>query len=280
MCPLVGDPPWYDWKPSHPFDLILIDGSPGTIGRKGILRVLDDCVHETTIVVLDDTNRPAERELAEDISRRYGLQCRHSPKQQDGRSFAICQKPEKAGTTTRQDDIGAMVDSVQRPSTNAEGSLPAILRDDDVFLTASPTNGRSVYDFGKFTAAHELIRKSGRKHCLGIIAGEIENHPELVSYIRARSDEFQYAVHGWLHERYIEWPAARIAASLKRAKRKIAETVGVVPQWFFPPGNQVNDEVLVACDLRPPISSSKAALLKCCYSTIGTIEKFDGWRNG
>lgn len=73
LAPLTGDPPWYDWRPDGPFDLIFIDGPPGRIGRAGILRVLPECLHARTVVVLDDTERPAERELAHRIAKDHGL---------------------------------------------------------------------------------------------------------------------------------------------------------------------------------------------------------------
>ena len=73
LAPIKGAPPWYDWVPSHPFDLVLVDGPPGWIGRKGILRVLPDCMTERTVVVIDDMERPAERALAREISSRFRL---------------------------------------------------------------------------------------------------------------------------------------------------------------------------------------------------------------
>jgi len=130
------------------------------------------------------------------------------------------------------------------------GTPPTVplLRDDDIFLTESPTSGKLVYNFEQFISVHETIAASGRLHCLGIVAGEIENHPELRAYIRTRPDEFEYAVHGWLHERYTKWHAEYITNSLRRAKGKIAKTFGVVPRWFFAPWNQVNDGVRSACE--------------------------------
>ena len=122
-----------------------------------------------------------------------------------------------------------------------------LLRDDDIFLTESPTSGKLLYNFEQFVAVHELIVSSGRQHCLAIIAGEIHNHPELMRYIRERPREFQYGVHGWLHERYTRWPADRITTSLRRAKDKIVETFNVVPSHYFAPWNQVNDAVRLAC---------------------------------
>jgi glycosyltransferase involved in cell wall biosynthesis len=73
VAPLTGSPAWYDWEPAHPFDLVLIDGPPGRIGRFGILRVLPRLVHRGSVIVVDDTHRKAERRLAEEIARRHGM---------------------------------------------------------------------------------------------------------------------------------------------------------------------------------------------------------------
>lgn len=73
VASLSGSPPWYDWEPGHPFDLILIDGPPGRIGRSGILRVLHRLLHRETVLVVDDTHRRAERRLAEEIATRYAM---------------------------------------------------------------------------------------------------------------------------------------------------------------------------------------------------------------
>jgi hypothetical protein len=85
---LTGTPPWYDWQPCHAFDLIFVDGPPGTIGRTGILRVLNACLHSESIVVLDDTHRDAERMLARTIETQWGLTLTEYEGQ--GRSFTVC----------------------------------------------------------------------------------------------------------------------------------------------------------------------------------------------
>ncbi len=73
LAPLKGSPPWYDWEPPHPFDLVFIDGPPGRIGRAGILRVLPRLIHRETVIVVDDTHRRAERRLADEIAVRYAV---------------------------------------------------------------------------------------------------------------------------------------------------------------------------------------------------------------
>ena len=77
LAPLTGDPPWYDWAPPHPFDLVLIDGPPWWIGRAGILRVLPRVLHERSVIVMDDTHRRAERRLAARIAAAYSLRIDH-----------------------------------------------------------------------------------------------------------------------------------------------------------------------------------------------------------
>ena len=73
IAPLTGNPPWYAWEPSHPYDLVFIDGPTGRIGRSGILRVLPRLVHRETVIVIDDTHRKAERRLAEEIAIRFRM---------------------------------------------------------------------------------------------------------------------------------------------------------------------------------------------------------------
>lgn len=76
IAPLVGEPPWYDWRPEHAFDLVLVDGPPGRVGRAGILRVLPQIAAAHTVFVLDDTHRAAEDHLADTIRARLGLERR------------------------------------------------------------------------------------------------------------------------------------------------------------------------------------------------------------
>ena len=96
MAPLTGSPPWYAWEPSHPYDLIFIDGPTGRIGRFGILRVLPRLIHQETIIVIDDTHRKAESRLAEEIANRCGMRVEARKKRVFGvsRGFSIlCPEP-------------------------------------------------------------------------------------------------------------------------------------------------------------------------------------------
>jgi hypothetical protein len=74
ICPLVGDPEWYDWKPDGPYDLILVDGPHPSIRRWGILRVIDQLVHGSTILIFDDTDRMRDRSLCREVALRLGRQ--------------------------------------------------------------------------------------------------------------------------------------------------------------------------------------------------------------
>jgi hypothetical protein len=74
LCRLVGKPPWYDWQPQAPFDLVLIDGPPADCGgRLGILPHIRELAHARTIFVCDDTERPDDGRLADTIARQLGL---------------------------------------------------------------------------------------------------------------------------------------------------------------------------------------------------------------
>lgn len=88
LVPLVGDPPWYDWEPAHPYDLLLIDGPPqDSGGRDGLLRVIERLIHPATKIVFDDTHRTAERKLTEAICRQFQLEAEYHVCQ--GRGFAV-----------------------------------------------------------------------------------------------------------------------------------------------------------------------------------------------
>lgn len=73
-CPIVAG--WYDTNGvkkamQKQYDLVIIDGPPGTIGRRGILRHLGLFDFAVTFIV-DDVNRKPEMEIAEAISKRVG----------------------------------------------------------------------------------------------------------------------------------------------------------------------------------------------------------------
>ena len=72
--PLVGDPEWYDWYPDGPYDFILVDGPHPSIRRWGILRVIDQLVHDKTILMFDDTERGRDRSLSHEVAIRLGRQ--------------------------------------------------------------------------------------------------------------------------------------------------------------------------------------------------------------
>jgi hypothetical protein len=74
LCGLTGKPPWYDWRPMAPFDLVLVDGPPAACGgRSGILRHVHQLAHPGTIFVCDDTDRPDDAAVADTIARRLDL---------------------------------------------------------------------------------------------------------------------------------------------------------------------------------------------------------------
>ena len=122
-----------------------------------------------------------------------------------------------------------------------------IFRDDDVFCTESPTQGRVMHSMEKFIETHEILARRKKKHMLAIIANEIENYPELVKYILDRKEEFDFGVHGWAHHHYANWDKEPIKRSLEMAKNKIEGTFGVTCEWFFPPWNERTPAMFEAC---------------------------------
>ncbi len=95
LVPLAGDPPWYDWEPTCAYELILIDGPPKYAGsRAGILRVIDRLVTDRTVIVLDDTNRSEEDQLAGRLAGRFGFQRIDYPTG-NTRRFSIIRRPHQ-----------------------------------------------------------------------------------------------------------------------------------------------------------------------------------------
>ena len=95
LAPLAGDPPWYDWEPIGACELILIDGPPKHTGsRTGVLRVIDRLVSARTVIVLDDTNRSEEDQLAGRLAERFGFQ-RIDYLAGNTRRFSIIRRPRR-----------------------------------------------------------------------------------------------------------------------------------------------------------------------------------------
>lgn len=84
---------WYDWKPKYGelYDVILIDGPPGTIGRQGCLRYVPDMLAPGGVIYVDDTQRPAEQQISAELAERLGLATRRV--QHGQRSFDILTPP-------------------------------------------------------------------------------------------------------------------------------------------------------------------------------------------
>lgn len=76
LCPIENN--WYSWRPKRheQFDLVIIDGPPGSIGRSGVLNYLADCLAPAATIVLDDTHRKDEDSLSRDLAGMYGFDVR------------------------------------------------------------------------------------------------------------------------------------------------------------------------------------------------------------
>ncbi len=88
LCAIDGDPPWYMWKPDSTYDLIFIDGPPGSIGRDGILPQVKSMVHSETLVIVDDANRPSEAALCERLATQLEFELKRETIS-DGRAFGV-----------------------------------------------------------------------------------------------------------------------------------------------------------------------------------------------
>lgn len=69
-CPLIGDPPWYDiGQLSEPYDIILIDGPPGSEGgRREIIPRLPALTHGKTALFVDESSRSDESQLIDELT--------------------------------------------------------------------------------------------------------------------------------------------------------------------------------------------------------------------
>lgn len=90
--PLVGEPPWYHWQTDEPFDLVLIGGPPGSIGRGGLLRVLDRLIHADSVLVVNDLHLQEDRELCDELERRLGWNVVRSGAGHHGFAILCCRE--------------------------------------------------------------------------------------------------------------------------------------------------------------------------------------------
>lgn len=91
---------WYDADiinanlPDGEFSLIIIDGPPKAIGRRGIMNHVS-ILNRTNHVLIDDLQRDEEFELSQEISRVIGLHCIHLGKCQTNgqeRQFGVFER--------------------------------------------------------------------------------------------------------------------------------------------------------------------------------------------
>jgi len=123
-----------------------------------------------------------------------------------------------------------------------------IARDDDVFLTESPTYGTPIHNFDTFRSTHTLLCNHDVVHRIAIIASEIPHHPATADFIKANVQHFDFAVHGWTHAEYQKWRRpAWVQNSLSRAVAAIEDTFGVSPKVFVPPWNKLSPIVRQVC---------------------------------
>lgn len=88
--PLDSRSEWYTWRPetTEQYDLILIDGPHGQSGnRAGCLHFLATLAAPAATILVDDTHRPLEAALSEDLAGMYGFRRQHIPLR--GRAFDL-----------------------------------------------------------------------------------------------------------------------------------------------------------------------------------------------
>ena len=60
---------WYNWRPTRRYDVILVDG-PFQGNRLAGIDTIATAASRDAVIFIDDTNRKAERQLAEDLGQR------------------------------------------------------------------------------------------------------------------------------------------------------------------------------------------------------------------
>lgn len=137
-----------------------------------------------------------------------------------------------------------------------------IARDDDIFLTCSPTTGKLLYNFDAFVDTCELIWQFKFViHRIGIIASEIYNYPLLKEFIFNNKNRLELCLHGWAHDKYHTWQTKEIINILDLAKKQIENIFEVNVKTYIPPWNKVSAQVIEACDeLSLKIDQSPAIL--------------------
>lgn len=78
--PIDENDKWYKWRPKEGYqcDLLLIDGPPGKhFKREGCLHYLADIMSPTSTILIDDTHRPNDLKLSNDIANMYGYKREH-----------------------------------------------------------------------------------------------------------------------------------------------------------------------------------------------------------
>lgn len=75
-APLNGDG-WYSWRPNadEAFDVVVVDG-PSKVGRSLLLEHARDAIAGAAYIIVDDTNRPEEAQLAASLERELDMRRR------------------------------------------------------------------------------------------------------------------------------------------------------------------------------------------------------------
>ena len=190
---LVGRPRWYDWKPSHPFDLILVDGPPKDRGpRSGILRVLQHCLHDETILILDDTHRKPERELADRIAAQFGRAAVHYGDETRGFSILRRARPVRrwaVGITTAprpeptlERTIQSLVDAGwPRMSVFAEPGSPLPAVDEDRIRIYQRPKRLGIWQ-NWITAVADLLAAEPEADALFLLQDDVQLCRDLRAY--------------------------------------------------------------------------------------------------
>jgi hypothetical protein len=111
-----------------------------------------------------------------------------------------------------------------------------IIRDDDILGNSSQFKDPP----GRFRGYHKWILEGKGKvmHVPGILVTEIQEHPEIIPYIREHTElgEMRPQLHGLKHDfKYDKMPPEEIEDHLERCIKWMEDNLGVRPTIFYTP---------------------------------------------
>jgi peptidoglycan/xylan/chitin deacetylase (PgdA/CDA1 family) len=124
-----------------------------------------------------------------------------------------------------------------------------VMRDDDAFLTRSPRmlDRAPYYNFDKFKSVHEFLADEGLKHSIGIVSGEIKDHPEMKEYILSAKEEYELCSHSHEHKDYSKMTSKEQEEDIKKSVETIEDEFQIRVHKFYAPFNHIDTNLIETC---------------------------------